>query len=130
MIGFHFPIFVLLFYGESLVEDVYDEVQFGPPELRPIVHPEGDKERSQAKLKKLDIPRQKGVRLVTTFMWNAEKSRATFWMSASAMAEMEDNRQWHCMMWRTDWWEPVSMPIPLSKEIRILISKGATWFDL
>ena len=53
--GSQVPIFVLLFYREFLVEDVYDDVHSGPPELRPIVHPEGDKERSQAKLKKLDV---------------------------------------------------------------------------
>lgn len=128
--GSQVPIFVLLFYRKSLVEDVYDITPFGPPELRPIVHPEGDKESSQAKLKKLDILRQRGIRLVTTFKWDAEKSRATFWMSASVMGEMEDSAQWHCAMWRTDWWEPVSMPIALSKGTRALLSKGARWFDL
>ena len=128
--GSQVPIFVLLFYHESLVEDLYDEVPFGPPELRPIVHPEGDKERSQAKLKKLDTLRQKGVRLVTTLKWDAETSRAIFWMSAGVMGEMEASGQWHCEMWRSDWWEPVSMPIALSKETKTLISKGARWFDL
>ena len=128
--GSHVPIFVLLFYHESLVEDLYDEGPFGPPELRPILHPEGDKERSQAKLKKLEALRHHGIRLVTTFKWDAEISRATFWMSASTMGEMEDSGQWHCVMWRTDWWEPVSMPIALLRGTGSLVSRGSRWFDM
>ena len=100
------PVFVLVFWHKKLAEDVFGHIPFelgpGPPELRCVLHTEGDTERSQSKLKKLQALRERGVKLTTTFKWDFDTEGATFLMPESMMDGVHGSGQWYCAMWRTD----------------------------
>ena len=147
--GLQIPILILLFWHRALVKDAYgsDFASCGPPNLRQSLHPgqsktscddevltlepptEGDTERSESKLNKLQVLRDKGVRVVTTFKWQLDGAQATFWMPEDTMDEMQKCRQWYCSMWRTDWWVDVCAPVHIVKGGEWEVEKGPRWYS-
>lgn len=69
---------------------------------------------------------QEGLKMMTTFAWDAEKGEATFWMDCIIMEEMKRSEEWHVGMWLTDTWGNISWPLPVG--MQGVIRKGSRWF--
>ena len=90
--------------------------------LRRALHPEFEGQYDN----KYRALQQDGLKMMTTFAWDAEKSEATFWMDREVMDEMQRSREWHVGMWRTDTWDNVSWPWPVW--MKGIIKRGSRWF--
>lgn len=117
------PVNILLFFHEERVKAALGEdFLLNTPGLRRVLHPEfegqsGDKYRSL---------QQGGLKMMTTFAWDAEKGEATFWMDRDGMDEMQRSKEWRVGMWRTDTWDNISWPWPVG--MKGIIRKGSSWF--
>ena len=117
------PANILLFHHEKLLKSAFGEsCPWKTPSLRRALHPEFEGQFDE----KYRTLQKEGLRVVTTFAWDAEKGEATFWMDRDVMDEMQRGEEWHVGMWRTDIWEDVSCPFPVGMEG--IIRKGGGWF--
>ena len=118
------PINILLFHHKKLLKSAFGEiVPWKTPPLRRALHPEFEGHFDE----KFRALQQEGLKVVTTFAWDAEKGEATFWMDRDVMDEMQKGEEWHVGMWRTDTWDDISCPWPVGMEG--VIKKGGGWFE-
>jgi hypothetical protein len=68
--------------------------------------------------------RERGVHVLTTWIWNRAEKRVSFWMREDVMSSMK-GKDWAVAIWRTDSWMEQS-PMHKVDEIEDL---GATWVD-
>lgn len=121
------PTNTLLFFHQKRTKAALGEnfLLKTPPLLRRALHPEFEG-RSVDDDDGYRALQREGLKLLTTFAWDAEKGEATFWMESDVMDEMQKGKEWHVAMWRTDTWDSVSWPRPVGMEG--VVRKGEGWF--
>jgi hypothetical protein len=67
--------------------------------------------------------RDNGLHVVTTWDFNTEAKRATFWMREDIVKSTSAGRtDWYVGVWRTDNWEVAILPMPL-----VVKDLGCSW---
>ncbi|KAI4759284.1 hypothetical protein E4T52_07271 [Aureobasidium sp. EXF-3400] len=67
--------------------------------------------------------REKGLHVVTTWDFDTEKRRATFWMRQDIIRSMSTGgADWYVGIWRTDSWDITAHPVPL-----VIKDLGCSW---
>lgn len=113
---------LLFFHNKRMKAALGEDFLWKTPALRRALHPEFEGQFSD----EYRHLQQEGLKMMTTFAWNAEKGEATFWMDNSVVDEMQRSKEWQVGMWRTDTWDSVSWPRPVGMEG--VIRKGGRWF--
>lgn len=67
--------------------------------------------------------REKGLHVVTTWAFETETKKATFWMREDIVKGMSEGRaDWYVGIWRTDNWAVAAHPVPL-----VIEDLGCSW---
>ncbi|KAH0171242.1 hypothetical protein KCU67_g2279, partial [Aureobasidium melanogenum] len=67
--------------------------------------------------------REKGLHVVTTWDFETETKKGTFWMREDIVKSMSEGRaDWYVGIWRTDDWAVASHPVPL-----VIQDLGCSW---
>ena len=72
---------------------------------------------------------ERGIHVVSTWTWNAERKEAKFWMREDVLRHMRDEEaEWRVEVWRTDAWFPLNVMGPFKRKVEWEIGRG--WADV
>ncbi|KAL8759612.1 MAG: hypothetical protein Q9199_000656 [Rusavskia elegans] len=123
------PVFVLIFWDDTLAKGVLGAPLDGFPEIRQILHPDGRLGHTSIPREEVQKLRQQGLRMVTTFQWNAQDSSASLCIPKKVIDDMQQSERWKSAILRTDRWEFASLSVPLLKTKLNTVSEGRRWID-
>lgn len=114
---------IIVFMKESLFPDskAPASVLFN---LRIFLDPSTDEMGDKIKTAEVEKFGEEGVRVWSTFQWDAGEKVASLWMGEGVVGELVEEK-WSVGVWRTDIWMPVCGP----ELVRVegVVRKGARW---
>lgn len=89
-----FPAFILMLFSLSLFTTEFDFSR-----LRRFML----SEEKASKKKKVRVAWQEGIHVLSTWRWDRQRKKATFWLRKDVCDKL-DRREWGISIWRTDTW--------------------------